>query len=144
MATITIDVSNCPCCAGSSSNFCPIDPDSVVPDVLSNAVSYFHGGADIPAGTYKVTYIAGAFNKGAGNWVGHAFPGSLIHYSDGTTAAPGLTTSFGSFAAAEAANVGLFAVFVHNGGPIGVSTEDTDYTDNSGGTPSPTYELDCA
>jgi hypothetical protein len=124
--------------------------------VTGPTVQYFNGGASFPAGTYKVTYKRGSmlygpdqghrvnadpngFNFRINGQVDHGFLGI---YEDDITEAPGDSTEYLSQGACEAANAGASVTFTTDGdGPIGISLNDTPYTDNTADSPAPTFEL---
>lgn len=134
----------------------PCDPlcdlGTVIGDELG-LVRMFKDGADIPAGTYRVTYVQGCIKYGGDqNWTVHAYEPN----SDGTAALAtwalvgadkndikaaalpgwhlygvGGTGGWVSFADCVAANQATTAIeYSHAGGPLGVWLSDTPYPDN--------------
>ena len=121
---------------------------NVTPDIFSGTVSYFNGGAAIPAGNYRITYVRGAlqYNVALG-WAlnlyrGGIWNGYLATYSGGTIQfTAGTQSQFASQAAVEAANAGASITIAHAGGLIGMSLLDNPYFDNLPGSPNPTFNL---
>ena len=67
------------------------------------------------------------------------------HVTDGNgndVAFPATTAGYASQAACEAANAGETLIYAHRGGPIGMYLHDTNYADNTGGSPAPTFSVD--
>lgn len=125
----------------------------VTPDILSNAVSLFSSGQDIPYGNYRIRYKQGALllnvtqpNQWWVNWRTRLSPspiGYKVNYNGGTSTVwfPATDVNFPTQAAAEAANHDAFVDIVHSGGTIGVWLDDNPYGDNGPGHPSPTFQL---
>jgi hypothetical protein len=119
-------------------------PDPAMPDVNTTDVVEF---GTYPAGTYRVTYSAGAMRYGPGltQWklnasVSYGF--RVVHSGGTEIEGPGNSyTGYNTIAEVEAANAGAYVEFTHTGGTIGVRLEDTPIDDNTPGTPSPTFLL---
>lgn len=116
----------------------------VVPDITSNAVSYFSG--PFVAGRYRVNYVEGALQYAGGLWglnAGAPYGFRVVH-SGGSAVIEGPYTTYtqqASQADVETANAGAYVEFDHAGGTIGVYLQDTPYEDNDPGSPNPTFEL---
>lgn len=126
---------------------------TITPDVLSSAVSQFSAGANYPAGRYLISYVDGALQYAGGTtggmmggWaVNNTVRGHLgYHVTDGSgndVLFPATSSEFASQSQCEAANAGESLVFVHIGGTIGMYLYDTNYNDNTAGSPAPTFSL---
>jgi hypothetical protein len=116
-------------------------------DLFGEVVS-FGGGADLPAGRYRVTYVDGCMKYSSTQaWTIHAYAsGSSGWWLVGASTADkvlmppgtvGYATSNGAYAAfadCVAANLALPpAEFDFAGGPLGVWLQDSPYTDNVAG-----------
>ena len=139
---------------------------TVIIDGTSSTVAYFNSSADYPAGRYFIKYITGAFQwavKGSNvpcgsnvqnNWTvgsptNNGNPGGVVITDGGgnTGIIPVLGGScLGGWqtqsAAIAAQPSGVAGTYCHVGGrPIGCYVIDSVYTDNSNGSPSPTFML---
>lgn len=123
---------------------------TVTPDVTTGAISYFGGGAYYGAGLWRISYISGSYKTSpTGGWTVNygeetGFRRTAFQITDGkgnVYDTPGHFETFDTQAACLAANTGLFQPFYHQGGPLGVYLLDTNYTNNTAGTPSPTFRL---
>ncbi len=110
---------------------------------------YFDNGADIPAGTYMVSYEDGCFKYGAGQgWTVNAYPkGGCCHWwiignttNDKLEQAPGtigFAVGSGAFAAFQdcvnASKLSAPVTIQHTGGKLGIWLQDSPYTDNTPG-----------
>ena len=110
---------------------------------------YFDNGADIPAGTYMVSYEDGCFKYGSGQgWTVNAYPkGGCCHWwiignttNDRLEAAPGtigFAVGSGAFAAFQdcvnASKLSAPVTIQHTGGKLGIWLQDSPYTDNTPG-----------
>ena len=125
-------------------------PYQVTPDIFSDTVSWFDSDASFPATNYVIGYLTGAMIYGISlgwsvnlnNWV--PFNGFII--TDGASnqvPGPGIAngTGWGTQALCEAANAGLYVVYEHVGGQIGMYLNDNPYSDNEAGSPNPTFGL---
>jgi len=119
----------------------------VMPDVFSPDTAWFLGGATLPAGTYRVTYVSGALRYSGStqwtvNWPGGDPTNYRVVYDDGASVLSTPLVDGGwhpSIAAVEAANAGKFVTVQHAGGRIGVRYSDAQYSDNVG--PGATWRL---
>ena len=115
---------------------------------LFGQVVYFNGGADLPAGPYRVTYVDGCMKYGGGQgWTIHAYAdGSDAWWLVGATSAdkvvmpPGTVGwaigagAYENFDDCVAANLALPPLdFTFAGGPLGVWLQDSPYSDNLSG-----------
>jgi hypothetical protein len=139
--------------------------DGVVAGNVFGEVLYFAGGALLPAGRYRMTYVGGCMlYSGDEAWTVNATtpstPGGIYSWwiVGATSSEPviippgtlGYEVGSGGYATYEscvAANASdPFIDFDFTGGRIGVWLDDAPYSDNvagpSGGTP--TWKLDCA
>lgn len=106
----------------------------------------FAGGAGLPAGTYRISYVTGALRYGPSFNFSVNFDVNYFYYITAGGAdfnpAPGLTTQYASQAACQAANAGLFVdVVISAGTVLGVRLLDGAYGDNIAGSPNPTFLL---
>ena len=121
-------------------------PAATIVPIITTAtpVTYFNSGGNYAAGTYRINYIKGALQYGAGTGysVNYVPPdGFRVVYGGGDTAFPASSATFTTQAQAETANAGAALTFVHSGGPIGMYLNDNPYSDNSPGSPNPTFAL---
>lgn len=127
----------------------------IEPNITSATKVFWNSEADIPAGTYRVAYVTGA-------WFGPDAPGGW-RVNDGGFMPDGVTprgfhvvhsgtTSFtevvfpsmsiyNSQGEAEAASAGLSIIINHTGGLIGMYQKDSVYSDNFPGSPNPSFKL---
>lgn len=129
---------------------CPVGYDQVAPIVSGLAVSYFNGGASLPAGYYKITYLTGGMKYDILQptvWQVNSSGSDgfrIVHSGGATTVeAPptGVYTSYANQTLLAAALTGAYRTFQHTGGTIGIYLLDADYSDNGAGSPNPTFEL---
>ena len=135
----------------------PCDYGTIVSDV-SGAPVLWNGGAPVPAGRYRVTYVDGCMKYSSSqNWTVNAYgngPSTLWIVGDGSRIAPvpgttGFTNGegFATFDACVTANLANDGAlqFDFAGGTLGLELEDDPYTDNVPGENgrSPTYRLTC-
>ncbi|HEV2329258.1 MAG TPA: hypothetical protein VGY56_10760 [Verrucomicrobiae bacterium] len=148
---VCLSVYMCACSGG-----CP-----AMPGVGSLNVVAF---GNYPPGNYTIKYCAGAFNfenRGGNNWAtlnwtagaGGGIPdkfgnstGYYVIYNDGKAFARFNVPSagFGTYPSAlkaEADAQGATVTVAHTGGMLGIEFVDTDYSDNTSGTPSPTFYI---
>lgn len=132
----------------TTTSACPQEYNSVIPDITQFAVSYFAGGANLPAGLYQVTFVEGALKYiGSDDYQVNrdASHGYRVIHSSGTfqqeSAPVGIYTAYATQAALESALGGDTVVFSHTGGPIGMFLADNYYGDNVAGAPNPTFLL---
>lgn len=132
------------------------DFGTIVTDVFGGVVSW-NGGAALPAGHYRVTYVDGCMKYSSGQaWSVNAYaegPDTLFVVGDGSTiaAAPGTVGflegqgGFATFDECVSANVASDAPleFDFAGGTLGLRLADNPYADNAPGENgrSPTYRL---
>jgi len=125
-------------------------PYQVTPDIFSDTVSWFDSDASFPATNYVIGYLTGAmryaeyigWSVNLNNWI--PFNGFII--TDGASnqvPGPGIATGteWATQALCEAANAGLYVVYEHVGGQIGMYLNDNPYSDNYAGSPNPTFGL---
>lgn len=125
-----------------------------VPAITSDNTVWFGGAASLAAGIYVLRYCKGAFNYRDG-WVTTRVPSNSVwnsgqfldvKYNNGSNTThfagpdPGVT-GWTSQDLAEAAANCLQVSFAHTSGKIGIEFSDNDYTDNTAGSPNPTYAL---
>jgi hypothetical protein len=130
-------------------------PETVTPDYLDNAVSYFGGGADLPAGRYSLTYVSGCIKyngysnftvNGASNyeyWLVGATTSDEIAVAPGTDAV-GLPFGYTNYSDCVTANLALAPLdFDFDGGKLGVYSDDFQPSDNVEGPDggAPTWRL---
>jgi hypothetical protein len=134
---------------------------TVVSDVFG-AVVDFNGGATLPAGHYRITYVDGCMKySGDQGWTVNAYAegaGSDQYWlvdgnHDDIVVPPGSVGfmvgdgAYADFDACVAANVVLAPLdFDFDGGVLGVWLDDDPYTDNIAGENgrNPTWKLMCA
>lgn len=139
-----------------------IEETNAADSTPDGVVVWVDGKTSVPAGTYTITYLEGAY-KLAPNYVwqvhsqqffgepGFTTPPPLLadnHIqvvkSDLTAVVecPGNNSGYASQDLAEAANVGANATFSWPGGPMGILFRDTAYFNQIvPGTPNPTYSI---
>jgi hypothetical protein len=118
---------------------------NITPNVLSGATVYFNSGGSYAAGRYRIAYVNGAIQYGAGQgWALNHSPAYGYHvvFNSGDVYFPATLTEFATPALLESANAGAYTDITHNGGPIGIYLYDAPgmYGDNVG-NPSPTFSL---
>ena len=134
----------------------PCDFGNVVSDVFGKVV-YWNGGAPLPAGHYRVTYVDGCMKYSSGqDWSVNAYDGAPDSYWLVTGAMTELAVppgtvgfiqgsgGFASFDACVAANASDPAVDLDfPGGTLGVWLQDDPYSDNVPGVAgrNPTWHL---
>jgi hypothetical protein len=127
-------------------------PVDLTPDIDDNAETYFAGGASLPAGRYRISYVNGCIRydptiyfwavNGSFNfeyWIAGATT------SDGIQVAPGVVSLAGdtSFDDCVATSQGLSADITFAGGKLGIYNNDFKPEDNVPGTGgNPTWRLD--
>ena len=133
------------------------DYGTLVADAFG-ATTWWNGGAAVPAGHYRVTYVDGCMKYSSSQgWAVNAYangPDTLyVATTTGTGFAPAPGTvgflpnqgGFASFDACVAANQANDAPFEfdYGGGPLGLWLADNPYTDNVAGENgrNPTYRL---
>lgn len=120
------------------------DFGTITPSIMSGTPTAWPGV--IPPGTYKVSYVEGAWKPTASSTLFEVnnfpvFRGYRIVYSAGTINFPGPNSSYGSQALVEAAYAGVEQTIVHTGGPVSMYLQDSPYGDNGPGAPNPTFRL---
>jgi len=120
------------------------DFGKITPNIFQPSPTSWPG--TIPAGTYKVSYVEGAWKPSATSPLFEVnnfpvFRGYKIVYSAGTINFPGPNATYGSQALAEAAYNGQEVSIVHTGGPVSMFLQDSPYSDNGPGAPNPTFRL---
>ena len=134
----------------------PCDFGTIVSDVFGETVLW-NGGAAIPAGHYRVTYVDGCMKYSSGqDWSVNAYadgPDTLYVVGNGVRVAPAPGTvgflegqgGFSSFDACVSANLANDTPLEldFDGGALGVRLADNPYTDNVPGENgrNPTYRL---
>ena len=134
----------------------PCDDGTIVSDVFGSTI-WWNGGAALPAGHYRVTYVDGCMKYSTGqDWSVNAYANGTDSFLIVTTSmmvlgtAPGTVGfeqgqgGFSSFDDCVNANASDAAFeFDFTGGPIGVWLSDSPYTDNVAGESNrnPTYHL---
>jgi hypothetical protein len=136
-------------CDGDAGPALPVD---LTPDIDDNAETYFAGGADFPAGHYRVTYVDGCIRydptiywwavNGSFNFE-YMIAGATT--ADAIQVAPGVVSLVGdtSFDDCVAASQGLSADITFAGGKLGIYNNDFKPSDNVPGTGgNPTWRLE--
>jgi len=133
----------------------PCDYGTLVSDVFGATVEW-NGGAPVPAGHYRVTYVDGCMKYSSGQaWTVNAYangPDTLYVVADGVSLAPAPGTvgfqqgqgAFASFDECVAANQSDAPLEIDfDGGTLGLQLDDFPYTDNVEGESgrNPTYRL---
>ena len=146
------------CASGRCTDLkCSCELAPAVADELGN-VGLFNGGADVPAGTYKINYVEGCIMYSGGqNWTVHAYepsangtPAYASFVLVGETSADvkmaalppqawmfgpngnnGVADFAGCVAAQKAASTAI--EYAHAGGKLGVYVNDSPYGDNVAG-----------
>jgi hypothetical protein len=127
-------------------------PAELTPDINDNTETYFAGGASLPAGRYRISYVSGCIRydptiyfwavNGTFNfeyWLAGATT------TDGIQVAPGIVSLGGdlNFDDCVAMSQGLFADITFAGGKLGIYNNDFKPGDNLPGTSgNPTWRLD--
>jgi hypothetical protein len=119
-----------------------IEPETVTPDYLDNAVAYFADGGPLAPGHYSVTYVSGCVKyNGYSNFTvnGQSTFEYLIVGADTSnpigvapgTVALGIPFGYVDIASCEAANLALAPVtFDFDGGKLGIYSNDFQPSDN--------------
>jgi hypothetical protein len=158
---LTADVLACPAAdAGASGDGGICDevagvtlPARLTPDINDNAETYFAGGAALPAGQYRVTYVDGCIRYDPTIYWWAVNGGVTFEYwiagattSDGIQVAPGIVSLPGntSFTDCVAASQGLSVDIDFAGGKLGIYNNDFKPGDNlpSMTGENPTWRLD--
>ncbi len=145
--------------ASTSDILAPCDFGTVVSDISGNVVSW-NGGAALPAGHYRVTYVDGCMKYStAQDWSVNAYAGNagpdefwiVSGSSQNRIVSPpgtiGFVVSSGGFATfdecVQANEASEPLTFDFAGGPLGVWLADSPYTDNVAGKDNrnPTWRL---
>jgi hypothetical protein len=139
----------------------PCDFGIVVSDVFGSVVA-FNGGAALPAGHYRITYVDGCMKySGDQGWTVNAYAegaGSDMYWlvdgnHDDVIMPPGTVGfivgdgAYADFDDCVAANIVLAPIdFDFGGGVLGVWLEDDPYADNVAGENgrNPTWKLTCS
>lgn len=123
------------------------DYGNVVPDVFSSSVAYWNSGMNLPAGTYRISYVTGAMMYApcvppcwSVNAVGAGFH-VLYNNMLADVLFPAATTGRLTEPEVYADNAGKFVDIVHTGGTLGMRLVDAPYGDNVAGVPTPTFNL---
>ena len=103
----------------------------------------------MPAGCYKVAYVNGAMKVSTNPWhlsySGWNVWNCRILYNDGaantTLDKDQQNNDYQTQADCEAGMAGAKAIFYHTGGKIGIQNFDDPTTDNTSGSPDPTFQL---
>jgi hypothetical protein len=114
--------------------------------------TYFNSGATYPPGLYRVRNINGGYRYKAGGGItvngrdNTASPtsqpgGNFILYGNQVYMTPGNVVSYPNQATCDTANGGIEQFIQHTGGPIAVYLADDSYTNNTHGSPDPTFIL---
>jgi hypothetical protein len=127
-------------------------PVDLTPDINDNAETYFAGGASLPAGQYRVSYVSGCIRYDPTIYFWAVNGGITFEYwiagatsADEIQVAPGVVSLAGdtSFDDCVATSEGLFADITFAGGKLGIFNNDFKPADNVPGTGgNPTWRLD--
>jgi hypothetical protein len=132
----------------------PFEPEDLVADIFG-VPTFFSGGASLPAGRYRVTYVDGCMMYDASwAWTVHGFPTFEFELIGATTAevlarVPGTEapigvgiTGFPIYEDCIAANRALPPLdFDFAGGQLGIWQNDFKPDDNIAGAMNPTWRL---
>lgn len=117
-----------------------------LPDVSAGSTTYWDSGNDLPAGTYRISYVTGAYDTNAdlpSAWV--VFRNYVLTFLYNNTTAlnppqPGYI--FPTQNDAQLFWLGWASpLFTHTAGKIGMVFNDVGYGDNANGNPNPTFRL---
>jgi hypothetical protein len=128
-------------------------PAELTPDINDNAETYFAGGAALPAGRYRITYVDGCIRYDPTIYWWAVNGGVTFEYwiagatsADGIQVAPGVVSLAGdtSFTDCVAASQGLSADITFAGGKLGIYNNDFKPSDNLPAMTgeNPTWRLD--
>lgn len=123
--------------------------DTVKIDVKSNNPIYFFSGLSIEPGTYRIQYKEGAPHYGNSIWFETNY--LTIYYNDNDDQYDFYITGNGtgtnsSWSTESLAQIGIrkvnpYTIITHTGGRIGISFNDTVYSDNNTGNPPYSFAL---
>lgn len=124
------------------------DNDETLEGNTSSTTVWYNGNTSLPAGTYELSYVTGAFNDdtGMGNrWTINESGTEGFFIVDNTNTnviqTPGPQSYYVDRAATEAAYAGAVTTFVWGGGELGLKLRDGDFSNNGSASPRPTFRL---